>query len=298
MFSTQGQQNPSALQQPHSPPVTEDNPPIQTPVDPVSLLAQIYQMQGSITQLTAALAHTSVSAPAVSSTHQKSPKIKEPETFDGGCDNPRIHVWNFLSQCELYISCNRQGFTSDEHQVLWVASYLRGDAYAWVSAYLNVSPEGRALLHMDWLRNWSAFRSKLQETFSDPDEDHTNASKLTNLRQQGSAAVFAADFQCLSFALDWDDKALAFLFYKGLKENVKDELSHVPRIEALDELVEMARACLLGTGAGYPSSGLGTQCTGYGYGYGVPKFLEKSQPVTLFGWGLGKMAGMVKSGFV
>jgi hypothetical protein len=206
----------------------------------VSLLAQIHQMQDSITQLTTQLAHTPVSAPTVSLTHQKSPKIKEPEMFDGGCDNSRTRVRNFLSQCELYISCNRQGFISDEHQVLWAASYLCGDAYAWVSAHLNASAERRALSHMDWLRNWSAFRSKLWETFGDPDEDHTNASKLTNLRQQGSAAVFAAEFRHLSFALDWDDKALAFLFYKGLKENVKDELSRIPRIDTLNELIEMA----------------------------------------------------------
>jgi hypothetical protein len=171
MFSPpQGQQNPSDPQPPQTPPEIADETPDQTPVDSVSLLAQIHQMQDSIAQLTAQLAHTSASAPTVSPTHQKSPKIKEPETFDGGCDNSRTRVRNFLSQCD----------------------------------------------------------------------DHTNASKLTNLRQQGSAAVFAAEFRRLSFALDWDDKALAFLFYKGLKENVKDELSRIPRIDALDELVEMA----------------------------------------------------------
>jgi hypothetical protein len=30
-------------------------------------------------------------------------------------------------------------------------------------------------------------------------------------------------------------------------------------------------------------SGLGTQCTEYEYGYGVPEFSRKSQPVTPFG---------------
>jgi hypothetical protein len=68
------------------------------------------------------------------------------------------------------------------------------------------------------------------------------ASKLMELRQKGPASTYARLFREIALPLGWKDQALMPLFYRGLKDGVKDELCMKDRPEELDEYIALAVA--------------------------------------------------------
>ncbi|GAA5895480.1 hypothetical protein JCM6882_006265 [Rhodosporidiobolus microsporus] len=163
-------------------------------------------------------------------------RMKEPEVFDGSRDPTRRKVSNFLSQCELYFLAY-PAFDTDDKKLAFAASYCRGDAYTWVSSYFNADKTKPEFL---WLATWAGFRKKMESVFGDSDPVGTNARRLSHLRQTGAASEYAAEFRRLSLLLGWNDQALRFHFYQGLKDSVKDELILEDEFEDLDKLVEAA----------------------------------------------------------
>jgi len=63
---------------------------------------------------------------------------------------------------------------------------------------------------------------------------------MEELKQRGLAADYAAKFRQLALRLEWHDEPLMTAFYKGLKEEVKDELFKEDMLETLSEYVAMA----------------------------------------------------------
>lgn len=49
------------------------------------------------------------------------------------------------------------------------------------------------------------------------------------------ASVYAAKFQQLTRNLDWNDKALTIQFRYGLKDNVKDLLHTMSKVDTLED---------------------------------------------------------------
>ncbi|GAA5868468.1 hypothetical protein JCM5353_006745, partial [Sporobolomyces roseus] len=166
-------------------------------------------------------------------------KMKAPDTYDGSRDSSSHKITNFLSQCQLYVD-NTSAFTTDDQKIRFAASYLRGDAYTWVSAYLGLSDEEKVKDVHRWLSSWKLFKQKLQTTFGDPDKEATEARKLYSLRQTSSAATYAAEFRRLALSTGWNDEALRFHFVQGLRENIKDEFARIDTPESFDECVEKA----------------------------------------------------------
>jgi hypothetical protein len=58
-----------------------------------------------------------------------------------------------------------------------------------------------------------------------------------------SAAIYAAEFQQLTYDLEWNDKAFINRFRYGLKDDVKDLLIIMPKIETLQEFITQAITC-------------------------------------------------------
>ncbi|GAA6043399.1 hypothetical protein JCM8097_008572 [Rhodosporidiobolus ruineniae] len=163
-------------------------------------------------------------------------KMKEPETFDGTRDPSRRKVSNFTSQCDLYFA-NNSSIATDEQRIAFAMSYCRGHAYTYLSTYNSIPLDDKHKQENLWLLNWSLFKNKLETVFGDPDRGVSDSRRLFNLKQTGSAAEYAAEFRRLSLTLGWNDEALTFVFYQGLKDHVKDELAHEDRPALLDDLV-------------------------------------------------------------
>ena len=125
-------------------------------------------------------------------------KINTPEPFDGGRGKLRA----FFSQMELFFGFNAEIFPTNKHKVLFASTYLRGLAFKWFNSFLmdflNNKPDKRDDNTVEVTQNYSNFKNKLKQNFSDFDEKHLAERKMQSLRQTGSAANYASKFQQLA----------------------------------------------------------------------------------------------------
>ena len=89
------------------------------------------------------------------------------------------------------------------------------------------------------MTNVTEFTKKITSIFGDPDQAHTAIHHLEDLKQTKSAAVYATEFHCYAALVNWNNEALCHLFYKGLKETVKDDLAHRDKPDSLDDLIDL-----------------------------------------------------------
>ncbi|GAA5956498.1 hypothetical protein JCM10213_003325 [Rhodosporidiobolus nylandii] len=162
-------------------------------------------------------------------------KVKEPDTFDGS-RSEKSDIYVFVSQIKNYV-LDTKGWADDAHRVRICAGYLRGKPYKWISSYLSLPDSERTSGDYPFLFNFETFCDLLITTWGDPDRQAADDRRLRQLRQTGSAAVYASEFRRLSLSLGWGDVALRSQFYEGLKEDLKDELSRLDPIKELTALI-------------------------------------------------------------
>ena len=76
--------------------------------------------------------------------------------------------------------------------------------------------------------------------FGDPDESHTAAYKLRQLKQNRDTAEYAAEFQNLIGILRWgDDEKIRADYINGLKDHVKDGLLYHADPTNLNDLINL-----------------------------------------------------------
>ena len=64
---------------------------------------------------------------------------------------------------------------------------------------------------------------------------------IQHIKQQRSAAEYTTQFKQYSVLTDWDDNALIVMYRRGLKENMKDEITfNRQAVDTLDKLITQA----------------------------------------------------------
>jgi len=144
----------------------------------------------------------------------KPTKIPLPAKYDGN----RQGLRGFVTQMKAYFLHYSNDFPTEDLKVRVAGQQL----------------EGRALDCFD------EFAKRLTDTFGNPDEERDAERRLSNLKQRGSAADYAADFRLIAGKLDWEDEPLMNFFYAGLKDSVKDELYKADRPDSLAKFIERA----------------------------------------------------------
>jgi hypothetical protein len=76
--------------------------------------------------------------------------------------------------------------------------------------------------------------------FGDFDAEAAVEKKLEKLRQSLSARIYISEFHQTASHLSWGNEALAFKFYIGLKEAVKNRIAEQGRPKDLTELMQLA----------------------------------------------------------
>ena len=167
-------------------------------------------------------------------------KVKAPEPYNG--DQGTLQ--GFLTQLRAYHRYNEYEFPDEERKVLHAAYLLTGSALDWFEPTLrDYSENGESDRDDDTNRIFSSFAifaEGLKKTFGNPDEERTAERKLEHLKQKGSASKYAAEFRQATSKLDWEDNNLMAWFYRGLKEEVKDELVREKRPDDFTDYVELA----------------------------------------------------------
>ena len=122
-------------------------------------------------------------------------KINTPEPFDGS----RGKLQAFFSQVVLFFGFNAERFPTDEHNVLFASTYLRGPAFEWFNVFLtdflNNEPDERDDDTVEVTQNYSNFKNKLRQVFGNFDEEHSAERRMQLLQQTGPAADYASKFQ-------------------------------------------------------------------------------------------------------
>lgn len=139
----------------------------------------------------------------------------------------------FLHQCMLVFNQQPLTYSSDSSRVAFIMSLLSGKASAWaVALSSSKSPICSTL---------SSFTSEMQKVFDHPLQDKEASNRLLSLRQgSGSVSTYSVDFRILATECGWDDKALKGIFFRGLSEEVKDELAARDETKDLEELISLS----------------------------------------------------------
>ena len=179
-----------------------------------SLLEKQQHLEAKINTATLAPISTPMSVPTQYHTPSRpsEPKAAPPDFFTGKASE--LHL--FLTQCQQVFHLQPSKFATEETKVIYMTTYLRGSAYAWVQPHLEQEELP------SWMMNIAEFTKKITSIFGDPDQAHTAICHLEDLKQTKSATVYATEFLYYAALVKWNNEALYHLFYKGLKETVKD----------------------------------------------------------------------------
>ena len=192
-----------------------------------------------IMQLRSEIENLKARGPGDSSNKIKAPK---PEPYDGN----REGVQAFITQMDAYLIINKGSFSYEYEKVLCIGGLLKGKAAEWWEPTLRDFLDHRAATSERRPETNAMFSGPknffkaLRETFGNPDEQRAAERQLLNLKQQGSAGNYAAEFKRISTKLDLGEHALMIYFYGGLRDNVKDELSREDRPDTLYKYIANA----------------------------------------------------------
>jgi len=161
-------------------------------------------------------------------------KVHEPDTFDG-MDPKKLQT--FLVQCELCFQDRAKAFRQDRARVTFAQSYLKGMMLEWFEPDLLNS--GNPADRPRWMDSWVHFIAELQSTFGPHDPVADAEHQLEHLRMKDSYRVtrYIVDFNRLASQVqDYGDGALRCLFYSGLPDHLKDEITRVRKPLTLNGL--------------------------------------------------------------
>ena len=204
---------------------TEDARKLQQMADSFTILQeQLTQLQKQVKQQSAPIPEYSYPLSF------QEPIVGNPELFNG-----TKHLLDpFITQVKLVIQVQPSRFITERQKVLFTASFLHGAAAKWFQPLFNQNPPSPLL------DNFEEFLISLNTSFGGLDDAHNAVSHLTHLVQSQSVSNYSAEFKRLSPHTGWNDAALSYQFYQGLKSNVKDELARCARPENLSKLIESA----------------------------------------------------------
>lgn len=194
----------------------------------------VNQIGESLQQLQAHLPQEPVAAPApdpppIAAPISQEPKIPAPQRYDGKPGTCK----GFLTQVSLIFELQPSSFASEKAKIAYIISLLCDRALDWASAlWRQQSPICSDL---------EVFTETLQQVFDHPVSGREAARRLLDLRQgHQSVADYAIEFRTLASESKWDSEALLSTFYRGLSEDVKDELASRDWGSSLEELITLA----------------------------------------------------------
>ncbi|KAL0149577.1 hypothetical protein M9458_055104, partial [Cirrhinus mrigala] len=149
--------------------------------------------------------------------------------YDGDPNSCRA----FLSQCSLVFALQPRRYVTEESQVAFVITLLKGRARDWATAVWDA--------RAPFCATFDDFRTEMTKLFDRSARGDEAASQLAQLIQ-GSRSVtdYSIQFRTLAAACDWNEAALRARFREGLDEEIQDEIVTHELPRDFDSLVELA----------------------------------------------------------
>lgn len=186
------------------------------------------------TQVAALLSHqvsssASAGAPASTPPQAHEPRCTDPEPFSG----QPSHCRGFLFQCSSVFRLRPASFASDSAKIHYMCGLMRGRALQWAEAKFSEDTIEQT--------DYEDFVREFKLVFDHPDYQADASLRLLSLSQgMRSVADYSIEFWTLAADVKWTDEALRAVFFKGLNEQLKDELTSRDEPSDLESLVSLA----------------------------------------------------------
>ena len=170
-------------------------------------------------------------------THDKqetpSMKVREPDPFDGS-DPKKLR--GFLLECKLNFQAQPKAFQSENVNVNYAMSFLKGTALDYFEPFLDTPDDEPA-----WLEDYKLFVEELLINFSPYDAlvDAEAELDMLIMKDNHKATRFFVDFFQLSALCDYNNRALLQKVYSTLPKRVKDKMTHFDLPSMLQELRDL-----------------------------------------------------------
>jgi len=180
--------------------------------------------------ISATTATTTTKEPKDKDEKEAYPKVQTPDLFYGErrkfkayCTQMRTYLWADSKR-------KRPTLKTIPEQVMWAASYLRGDAYARFEPYItHYLEQGSGNQCSDLVKqvyeDVNEYIALLAQSYGDLDEARTSELKLLELTQGGTVPEYLTRFTQYASRVTWDERAKMAQFYKGLKAQIKDAMA-------------------------------------------------------------------------
>ena len=203
-----------------------------------SYQAMVEQVQSLVTEVARLrlLSVTPATTPEPRTQHPSQvPKVLPPDPFTGD----RLELDTYLTRCQHVFLTQPSLFLTEQHKVLYAASYLKGNAYSWVKPLVQEYAKGLSVpIEFTTFQKYS---ESLTRMYGDPDIVKSKTREINALQQTSSVSAYPSEFRRLQAYIAWNDQALFDRFYAGLRDNVKDGLVHEnPRPTLLEPLISAA----------------------------------------------------------
>jgi len=155
-------------------------------------------------------------------------RVNKPKEFHGA----RNKVNTYLAQCALVFLAEPAAFKDEQIKILYMASFLRGDAFSWYEAVVNQSGAE--------FTTFEEFKHYFKSTFGEDASVHQDKAfaLLRSLRQTHSCQAYATKFTQVGAKVRIDTNAKMHLFKEGLKPAVKLHLIGLdPAPKTLQDLI-------------------------------------------------------------
>ncbi|MEE6499646.1 hypothetical protein FKM82_003525 [Ascaphus truei] len=198
-----------------------------------AMYQQVQALPNQMALLTQQVQDISFQAPPVAappllpepvSTATSCPKIPAPKPYAGDPHACR----GFL---KIQFEMAPQQYSTGRKKVAYACSLLTGKALA--SPIWELRP--------DITHDYAAFRRDFRQVFDTPAHQETASDSLLELSQgRYSVAQYALEFRTIAAETQWGQEALVSVFWRGLTDSVKDELTSQPRPGLLEGLISQA----------------------------------------------------------
>ena len=170
----------------------------------------------------------------------KAYKMDKPGPYKGD----KGTLQGFLTQNRAYFKYYRYQFNTYYNKIIFTGTRLKGNALIQFKPtlrdYLENIERNQDNNTKKIFRSFNYFKRAFKDAFRDLDEERSAKRKLIKLKQKGSASKYTVYFKQLTIYISWREDALISQFYKGLKEDVKNEISKMDQSDDFAKYVAIA----------------------------------------------------------
>ena len=161
----------------------------------------------------------------------------KPDYFFG--ERHKYEAW--INQIELYLIL--KNVPNDRSKTLLAGTFLRGNAQHWFQPYLTkYLKDGSDKTGI--INDFQKFKRELHALYGFTNEVAQATRVIQGIKQTRSTSEYAAKFKEYAQYLQWDDTSKMVMFRRGLKDQIKEELSRAEITldppENLSALIERA----------------------------------------------------------